>query len=190
MSAWSILSGAVRIVLDSGQYILKGNVIGPGSINSALFTSGSGLFLNSDGTVRINDDGVTSDYAAPKFIKRATGDLSDGTAGGGVLSLANPEGVRLIITRLVIDLTGTSSAAATIDGGTAAGATTSSDNLVDGLDVNSSTLIYDNIRDAVEGNNGKTLGEWSASGYLTISQATGTVTGMTGRYMVEYYDPA
>jgi len=104
--------------------------------------------------------------------------------GGGVLSLANPEGADIIVTRLVLDITTAATGACTVDAGIAAGATTSSDNLIDGLDVNAATGVFDNIED--KGTNGKTRQKWESDQYLTISMATGAAAGLAGYAYVEY----
>ncbi len=110
--------------------------------------------------------------------------LSALDTGGGVLSLANPEGADVIVTRLVLDVTTAATGACTVDAGIAAGATTSSDNLVDGLDVHSATGVFDNIED--KGTNGKTRQKWESDQYLTISMATGAAAGLAGYAYVEY----
>lgn len=107
---------------------------------------------------------------------------TDDTAGG-VLSLANPEGVDLIITRLILKLTTASTGAATVDGGIAADGETSSDTLIDGLDVNAAAGVFDNIDD--QGTNGQSVLAWSASQYLTIT-ASATVAGLVGYAYIEY----
>lgn len=187
---WSILGGAIRLIDWAGGHLLDGAVVGPGSLNSGLVTSSSGLIINSDGTLSINGRGVTAAMLNWKAGVPIIGDLSDGTAGGGVLSVANPAGVRLVIDRFIVDLTGTSSVAATAAFGVAAGATTSATDLIEALDVNSSTLVTSNISDAIAGNAGKPEVEWGTSEFVTGSQASGTVTGMTGRYIIHVYDPS
>lgn len=105
-------------------------------------------------------------------------------AGGGVLSLANPEGVDLIVTRLIVDVTTKSAAACTVDAGIAANGTTSNDTLIDGLDVGSAVILADNIEN--QGTNGVSAKKWGASQYLTISKATGAAAGLVGSAYIEY----
>lgn len=104
------------------------------------------------------------------------------TAAGGVLSLANPEGVKLLVTRLILHITTGSTGAATIDAGIAANGTTSSDTLIDGKSV-ATAGAFDNITD--KGSNGLPLREWGASQYLTIT-ASATLAGMVGYAYIEY----
>jgi len=105
-------------------------------------------------------------------------------AAGGVLSLANPEGVDLIVTRLVLDVTTAATVACTVDAGIAANGTTSADNLVDGLDVNAAAGVFDNIGDG--GTNGKSRQRWESDQYLTVSVASGASAGLAGNAYVEY----
>lgn len=110
--------------------------------------------------------------------------LGAADAAGGVLSLANPEGVDIIVTRLVLDVTTAASAACTVDAGIAANGTTSSDNLIDGCDVNAAAGVFDNTKNV--GSNGKGVQKWSPSQYLTISKASGAAAGLAGSAYVEY----
>lgn len=104
-------------------------------------------------------------------------------AAGGVLSLANPEGDDLIITRLVLNITTASTGAATVDAGIAADGTTSSDTLIDGLDVNAAAGVFDNIDD--QGTNGQSVVTWDSGEYLTIT-ASATVAGLVGYAHIHY----
>lgn len=106
-----------------------------------------------------------------------------GTTAGGALSLANPEGVPLIITRLVLDITTPSTGAAAVDAGIAADGTTSADNLIDGASVATAAKVLDNVSDG--GTNGKARQKWSATQYLTIT-ASATLAGLVGNAYIEY----
>lgn len=111
--------------------------------------------------------------------------LTAGTdTAGGVLSLLNPEGADVIVTRLVIDITTVATAACTLDAGIGSGATTLYDNLIDGKDVNGATGSFDNLTDA--GSNGKARQRWESDGYLTISTASGASAGLVGYAYVQY----
>jgi len=103
---------------------------------------------------------------------------------GGVASIANPEGVEVLVTRVVIDVTTASTAACTVDAGIAANGTTLSDILIDGLDVNAAAGTFDNITE--KGTNGKSRQAWGASQFLTISKASGAAAGLAGSVYIEY----
>lgn len=105
-----------------------------------------------------------------------------GTTAGGALSLANPEGVKLLITRFILHITTPSGGAATVDAGIAADGTTSSDTLIDGKSV-ATAGAFDNITD--KGSNGLPLREWGASQYITVT-ASATLAGMVGYAYIEY----
>jgi hypothetical protein len=104
--------------------------------------------------------------------------------GGGVLSLANPEGEDLIVKRLILDITTKTTAACTIDAGVGSGPSTSYDNLIDGLDANAAAGVFDNVED--QGTNGKSSVRWESDGYLTISEKTGAIAGLVGNAYIEY----
>lgn len=104
------------------------------------------------------------------------------TTGGAVLSLANPEGIRLIVTRLILDIQTQSTGAASVDAGIGSGATTSYDNLIDGCSI-ATAGAFDNVTDA--GTNGKSRQVWAAANYLTITTSA-TAAGLVGYAMIEY----
>ncbi len=104
--------------------------------------------------------------------------------GGGVVGVANPEGVDVIVTRLIIDVTTKTTGACTLDGGIAAAATTVSDTLIDGLDVGAATGVFGNIDD--QGTNGQSVVKWGAAEFLTVSMKTGAAAGLAGYAYVEY----
>lgn len=104
--------------------------------------------------------------------------------GGGVVGVANPEGVNIIVTKLIVVTSVVATAACTIDGGIAAAITTSSDNLIDGADVNGALGDFDNIDDA--GTNGKATQSWDSDEFLTISMKTGAAAGLAGYAYIEY----
>lgn len=110
-----------------------------------------------------------------------------GTAdtGGGVLAWANPEDGDIVITRVVANITKKSTAASTINiGTTATNATTSSDNLIDGLDAGTDTITADNFDNA--GTNGKSLQKLATGKWITVSRASGAVAGLEGKLYVDY----
>lgn len=102
--------------------------------------------------------------------------------GGGVGAWQNPEPVDIVIERLEIRSTVVATGAATVDAGTTA---TSSDNLVDGLDVNTAPGIFDNISE--KGTNGKSRQVLAPGKWITVSRASGDVTGFVGAAYVHYH---
>lgn len=106
-----------------------------------------------------------------------------GTGGGSVLSLANPEGADLIVTRLVLDITTEATGTPTVDAGIAANGTTSSDTLLDGLAVGAAAGVFDNTENG--GTNGKGAVKWGASQFLTITPSA-SAAGLVGNAYIEY----
>lgn len=105
--------------------------------------------------------------------------------GGGIGAWRNPEAVSIIIQRLVIDTTVVATGACTIDAGTTAtSATTSSDNLIDGLDVNAALGTFDNITD--KGTNGKSRQKLASGKWVTFSRASGASAGLVGTAYITY----
>lgn len=105
------------------------------------------------------------------------------TTGGDALSLLNPEGEDLIVTRCLIDVTTPATGAATADVGIGATATTSDDTLLDGVDIGTAAILADNIENP--GTNGKALVKWPADEYLTVSPSA-SLAGLVGSAYVEW----
>lgn len=103
-----------------------------------------------------------------------------GTTGGSVVSLANPEGQDLIVTKVVLQVDTPSSGAGTVDAGIAANGTTSADNLIDGQDMNAAAGCFANL-----GSNGKRAQKWGSSQYFTITPSA-TMAGLVGFAHIEY----
>ena len=104
------------------------------------------------------------------------------TAVGGVLSVVNPTGVDVMITRLLLNVTTQSTGAASVDIGVDDDGATNSDTLIDGLSVATAGL-YDNIEN--QGTNGKSAVRWPA-GYYLVGTASATTAGMVGYAYIEW----
>lgn len=95
------------------------------------------------------------------------------TAAGGVVSVANPLGVDLIIVNSYLNITTAATTSTnTIDLGVAANGTTTSDTLIDG------TTTTAGIKTA-SGTNGAVPRTWSTTQYVT-GTASATLVGMVG----------
>lgn len=110
--------------------------------------------------------------------------LADADSAGGVLSVANPEGVEILITEVIIQVDTVATAACTIDVGVAADGTTSSDTLIDGQDVNGATGRFDNINEA--GGNGGRDRALASTEYITGSMKTGAAADLVGYAIIHY----
>ncbi|MBA7691953.1 hypothetical protein ES703_100509 [subsurface metagenome] len=105
--------------------------------------------------------------------------------GGGVLSVANPEGVECLITEVIIQVdTKTTDGTCTIDVGVAANGTTSNDTLLDGLDIGAAIGRFDNIND--KGGNGGRDRAWGSTQYITGSKSTNATAGLVGKAIIHY----
>jgi hypothetical protein len=108
--------------------------------------------------------------------------LGTASGAGGALTLRNPEKEDVYVTRLIVHVKSKSSLAASIDCGISS-TIAASDNLIDGLDVSSSTGCFDNLKNG--GTNGKAGQLWPAGQYLTISGSS-SLSGLEGNVYIEY----
>ena len=133
---------------------------------------------------------LLSSDTTPVALKCAKVALAASDSAGGVFAWQNPESNAIVVSRVVVDLTTVATAACTVDVGTAANATTSSDDLLDGLDVNAATGVFDNIAD--KGTNGKEKQRLDAKGgttdHITASKATGATAGLVGNAYIFYHE--
>lgn len=105
-------------------------------------------------------------------------------ASTNVLSWANPEATSIIITKVVVDITTASTGASTIDIGTATvSATTTGDNLIDGVS-GAAIAVVDNTDD--KGTNGKSKQKLATGKWVTGTQASGDITGIAGYAYIHY----
>jgi hypothetical protein len=109
--------------------------------------------------------------------------LVTGAADGNVVRWQNPELGPIIVTYLTIDVAVPSTQASTCNFGKAANSTTSSDNLIDGLDTHASG-VFDNQRNA--GTNGKHYQRLAAGEWVTGFRASGSPDGLVGFAYVTY----
>lgn len=122
---------------------------------------------------------------ADRVVKVAKIALAAVDTGGGIFAWQNDEGAAIIVQRVLLDVTTVATAACTVDiGTTATNATTSSDNLIDGVDVNAATGVFDNITSA--GSSGKSKQKLAAGKWVTGSKASGASAGLVGFVYIEY----
>jgi len=124
-------------------------------------------------------------YATPKVAKVA---LSPGAKDAFAFAWQNPESTPIMVTRVLVDITTAGgTATAVLDIGTAADAETGSDNLIDGLDANT-TGLADNITDG--GTNGKSRQRLDAKdgaiAYITGQIVTEKAEDLAGNVYIEY----
>lgn len=114
-----------------------------------------------------------------------SGNLIAGDADvGSMLTLANPEGADLIITRFMILKTTGAGGAFTVDAGVTADPAVSSDTLLDGQSLVAAGLL-DNITN--QANSGLEAAVWLARSFV-VATPSGDIsaTGFEGTYYIEY----
>ncbi len=123
---------------------------------------------------------------ARKVFTTAVNGTTLHAAANGILNLfTNPEAGNILITRATLAVTTVATGVATVDIGTNTTTLTTSDNLIDGADVNTATGVFDNTVSG--GTNGKG-GQVLATGkFVTIDEKTGDTTGMVATFVLEYF---
>lgn len=122
-------------------------------------------------------------YESPVFS--FTADTLTGATGTVTTSVrssvTNPAGRPCIITGIAFVVTTAATGACTLDVGVAADASTVSDTLLDGIDVNASTGVKQTV-----GTNGLQKRLWAAAECVNVNCASGTITGLVGYLHITY----
>jgi len=132
------------------------------------------------------DSLVATDAAGLKIVK---GTLTAGAANAFALAWQNPESSKILVTRVMLRIeTAGGTATSVIDVGPGASATTHSDTLIDGLDINQ-TGIFDNITN--KGSNGLAIGcvldeKDGTTDYITGQILTEAASALVGKYYIFY----
>lgn len=107
---------------------------------------------------------------------------------GGVIAWQNPEAVSILILDVRLAVTTVSTGACTLDiGTTATSATTTSDNIFDGLDATTTAPVYYSMSDAsLDTATNIGIKPLAAGKWVTIDEKTGDATGLVGVLYVEY----
>jgi hypothetical protein len=118
-------------------------------------------------------------------LKKVTGALTANDGAGKVFSWANPETSDILIEHIALKVTTKTNGDCTVDvGTTTTNATTSSDNLIDGKDINAAAGTFTNIESA--GTNGKSAQRLATGKWVTASTASGASAGLVGTYEIYY----
>lgn len=140
------------------------------------------IVIDSSGNFTLGGTTVSTSNRVVKIAKVALGTTD---TAGGIFAWSNPETVSIIVTRVILDVTTKTTGACTVDvGTTATSATTSSDNLIDGKDINAATGVFDNIED--QGTNGTSRQKLASGKWVTASVASGASAGLVGYAYIEY----
>lgn len=121
----------------------------------------------------------TGDNRAPVYVvrQRVTGTAA---STGVFAAIQNPHNRRLIITNRYFVADTQSTGASTLDIGVAANATTSADNLIDGVSAATAGVLQ------AAGTNGASGRVWEATQFVTVAEASGDVAGLVGILVIEY----
>lgn len=133
----------------------------------------------TSGYVNINEfyqnDGWVSHRGALTFPSAAT--------SGGVLSWINPTGETIMIRNVIFDITTAASVTGiTLDVGVAAGGSTTSDTLMDGVSLDTA-IVANNINNV--GTNGKSFAKATSTQYITATPSAACTTAV-GTYELNY----
>jgi len=114
-----------------------------------------------------------------------TGETS--TAGGGIASIANPEGASLVILRTTLYVSVNSTGAANLSAGIGAAATTSATDIINALAMAAAAgKMYNGATIQVTTKTEITVPAlWTADKFLNITGSASTA-GLVGKLMVEY----
>lgn len=121
-------------------------------------------------------------------VKSVTVALTAGAAESFALAWQNPESTAILVQRVLVDLTTAGGTAnSVLNVGSAANDTTTSNNVIDGLNLNT-TGLFDNIDD--QGTNGAATARLDAMGgttdYLTGQILVATAADLVGNVYIEY----
>lgn len=107
-----------------------------------------------------------------------------GAAAGDMAAILNDSSTDRVIYYAALDITTASTGASTIDVGVGSSASTSYDNLIDGHSGATAGVF------AAKGTNGLLVKVWTAGQYITVSEASGDVSGLAGELHIKYYERA
>jgi hypothetical protein len=150
--------------------------------------------INSEGGFEINESAIDSTlvlsggalHPLDRAIKCDVVAISGAALQAANLTLWTAP-AKCYILRALFEVSTIATAACTVDiGYTATSATTSSDTLLDGIDVNGATGLFDSMNAALDtGANAKA--QLAASGkWITADSASGDATGMVAQFVVQY----
>ena len=189
--AYSGTTNAAPIYVDSDDNIVKIIPAGSGTTEVQLVDASSAQTLtNKTSTSQVLTtpviDGVTYSAANDRQAICEVVAISGAALQAANLTLWTAPAAA-IIERVILDVTTVATGACTVDIGYAtASATTSSDTLLDGVDVNAAIAVFDSMNAALDsGANAKA--QKAASGkWITADSASGDATGLVANVYIYY----
>jgi len=114
-----------------------------------------------------------------------SGSLTASDTAGAVFNWQNDQDDVVIVDAILVDVTTVATVACTLDiGYTATSAATSSDTMIDGVDVNGATGVFNHIVN--NGGNGKGAVRMAKGKWITASKKTGAAAGLVGKWYLHY----
>ncbi len=122
-----------------------------------------------------------------KQLKMASGTLTAGVTSAYAFAWQNPESVQIVVLKVIVKITGAGGAAGTLDIGTAATATTNSENLLDSISHNA-TVIYTNDVNGGAAGKGAQLMDASggATSWITAQIMVADASSLVGTWYILY----
>jgi hypothetical protein len=181
--------GAFKVEESSGE--VQSQAVGSRALLATCADQTTIEVNSEDGKLRMKTQGTS--LAAG--VQRASmskyagtwlqGSLTASAGAAGVLSVKNGYGGALIVDRVILYITTVASeGGVTLDVGVA-GTAISADTLIDGLDINAATGVFDNVADG--GTNGKSRQLLATDSYITAT-ASADPAGLIGFYAIHVID--
>ena len=180
------------MAIQRGVTFVRNQTAGEPTIRIANNVPGTdedaGIGLDSSGNLFFKDGGDqtvlgalgTYDYSVPQLIQLGTFAISASTTSGQIGAYLAPQS--LVCDEILLYVDTQSTGACTLDIGTATNATTSADNLMDGISVASASVnAFTSLGNP--GTNGTRVRQWgsTANTYITVTVASGDADGFVGR---------
>lgn len=180
----------------AGMSVTDGEIVSPAVGSKALKTNavdGTSLNVDADtGQLKINDagtsksNGVQRDQLSKFAGFTIKGSLTASDAAAGIFSVQNTYGTDLIVLRIVIFITTAATGSCTVDIGEGSSASSSFDNIIDGLNAGAGAGAADNLGDP--GTNGHSSRVWKSGEYINASMASGAAAGLVGTFAIQAID--
>ena len=153
------------------------------------------ITINDSGVAAIGADKVLDSMVAPKHMKVLTGSLASGNANAFAFAVQNPEDAKVLIHKVIIDITtagGTGSSVLNV--GIATSATGTGDTIFDGVDLNSAAIsVSTNVSDTGTNGNEKVHKMDENAGtndYITGKILVANAASLVGNYYIFYTEVA
>ena len=122
-----------------------------------------------------------------KFVKVDVNGDNLAVATSATLGWKNPESDPVLVTRAILDVTTVATGACTLDVGiTATSISTASDTLLDGVDVNAATAVFDSADAGLDSGANDMAQKVGIGKFVTFTEKTGDAEGLRGSLYIGY----